>query len=321
MLELYREYMGDFAKRVGINRAPSTLRSHKTSYYNLQNFIREHYGIEDIPLKQLDYAFIEKYDHYLRVEKGFSGMTIENHIIMLKTMTRTAMAQGTIQYNPFASFSPEKALRKHRHLTTDELQRLMNTPIREKFLCFVRDLFVFSTFTGIAYADMCNLDVSNLSRDGQGNLWIKFKRQKTKKASAAYFFLMFNGISWKNTNANVKSDRLFNMPCRSALTNNMTKLAKLCGIEHRLTYHMARHNFGTLITLSQGVPLETVCQMMGHKSMSTTQIYARLTHQKVDEDMKKLTQRIGNKFRMPEWNKDKENIKNIHYGQGNNHNY
>lgn len=111
------------------------------------------------------------------------------------------------------------------------------------------------------------------------------------------------------------------MPCRSALTNNMPKLAKVCGIEHRLTYHMARHNFGTLITLSQGVPLETVCQMMGHKSMSTTQIYARLTHQKVDEDMKKLTQRIGNKFRMPEWNKDKENIKNIHYGQGYNHNH
>ena len=101
---------------------------------------------------------------------------------------------------------------------------------------------------------------------------------------------------------------------------------------------MARHNFGTLITLSQGVPLETVCQMMGHKNMSTTQIYARLTHQKVDknmsttqiyarlthqkvdEDMKKLTKRIGTKFRMPEWNKDKENIKNIHYGQGNYYN-
>jgi hypothetical protein len=98
LLELYREYMEDFAKRVGINRAPSTLRSHKTSYCNLQNFIREHYGIEDIPFKQLDYAFIEKYDNYLRVEKEFSGMTIENHIIMLKTMTRTAMAQGTIQY-------------------------------------------------------------------------------------------------------------------------------------------------------------------------------------------------------------------------------
>ena len=83
---------------------------------------------------------------------------------------------------------------------------------------------------------------------------------------------------------------------------------------------MARHNFGTLITLSQGVPLETVCQMMGHRNMSTTQIYARLTHQKVDEDMKKLTQRIGTKFSMPEWNKDKENIKNIHYGQGNHYN-
>ena len=196
----------------------------------------------------------------------------------------------------------------------------MNTPIREKFLCFVRDLFVFSTFTGIAYADMCNLDVSNLSRDDQGNLWIKFKRQKTKSECSILLLDVPRNIMEKYE-CERKSDKLFNMPCRSALTNNMPKLAKVCGIEHRLTYHMARHNFGTLITLSQGVPLETVCQMMGHKSMSTTQIYARLTHQKVDEDMKKLTQRIGNKFRMPEWNKDKENIKNIHYGQGNNHNY
>lgn len=241
LLELYREYMEDFAKRVGINRAPSTLRSHKTSYCNLQNFIREHYDIEDIPLKQLDYAFIEKYDHYLRVEKEFSGMTIENHIIMLKTMTRTAMAQGTIQYNPFASFSPEKALRKHRHLTTDELQRLMNTPIREKFLCFVRDLFVFSTFTGIAYADMCNLDVSNLSRDGQGNLWIKFKRQKTKSECSILLLDVPRKIMEKYE-CERKSNRLFNMPCRSAMTNNMPKLAKVCGIEHRLTYHVARHN-------------------------------------------------------------------------------
>lgn len=131
-------------------------------------------------------------------------MTIENHIIMLKTMTRTAMAQGTIQYNPFASFSPEKALRKHRHLTTDELQRLMNTPIREKFLCFVRDLFVFSSFTGIAYADMCNLDVSNLSRDGQGNLWIKFKRQKTKSECSILLLDVPRNIM-ENTSANGKA--------------------------------------------------------------------------------------------------------------------
>lgn len=244
---------------------------------------------------------------------------MEGYIIKLKTMTRTALAQGTIRYNPFASFIPEKALRKHRHLTMDELQKLMHTPVPNGFLCLVRDMFIFSTFTGISYIDMCNLNTSNLSKDGKGNLWIKFKRQKTKSECAIRLLDIPRRILEKYEGERT-SDRLFNMPCRSALTNNMPKLAKLCGIERRLTYHMARHNFGTLITLSQGVPLETVCQMMGHKNMRTTQIYSRLTHQKVDEDVKKLTQRIGNKFRMPEWNKDRENIKNIHYGTGNHYN-
>ncbi len=319
LLELYREYMDDYAKRVGVNRAPGSLKNHQTSYKHLQQFVSKCYGLDDIPLKRLDGSFIEKYDSYLRTERKFATVTIENHVIMLKTLARTAMAQGTIQCNPFASFFPEKAQRKHRHLTMDELQRIMSTPIEEDFTRYVRDLFIFSTMTGIAYADMCNLEYGNLSTDSDGNLWIKFKRQKTKSECVIRVLDIPRRIMEK-----YKTDgeygRIFNMPCRSALTNNLRKIAGLCGINRRLTYHMARHNFGTLITLSQGVPLETVCQMMGHRNMSTTQIYARLTRQKVDEDMKKLTQRIGNKFRMPEWNKDKENIKNIHYGQGNHYN-
>lgn len=319
LLELYSEYMEDFSKRVGINRTYGTLKAHKVSYKVLQRFVRECYGMDDIPLKRLDRAFIERYDTFLRTDRGYSLPTVEGHIVKLKTMTRTALAQGTIPYNPFASFIPEKALKKHRHLTMDELQRLMYTPIREDFLRRVRDMFVFSTFTGISYIDMCNLNTGNLSKDGKGNLWIKFKRQKTKGECVIRLLDIPRGILEKYEGERA-GDRLFNMPSRSALTNNMPKLAKACGIERKLTYHMSRHNFGTLMTLSQGVPLETVCQMMGHKNMRTTQIYARLTHQKVDEDMKKLTQRIGNKFSMPEWNKDKENIKNIYYEQRNNNN-
>ena len=319
LLELYREYMEDYAKRIGINRALGSLKGHKASYKTLQKFVNDCYGVEDIPLKQLDYSFIEKYDNFLRTDMGYSIATVEGYIIKLKTMTRTALAQGTIRYNPFASFIPEKALRKHRHLTMDELQQLMDTPIQDKFLCRVRDLFIFSTFTGISYIDMCNLSAGNVSKDTKGSLWIRLKRQKTKSECVIRLLDIPHRIMEKYEGERI-GDKLFNMPCRSALTTNMPKLAKLCGIERRLTYHMARHNFGTLITLSQGVPLETVCQMMGHKNMSTTQIYARLTHQKVDEDMKKLTRRIGTKFRMPEWNKDKENIKNIHYGQRNHYN-
>ena len=173
--------MEEYAKRVGINRAYGTLKAHKASYKTLQKFIHDCYGAEDIPLKQLDYAFIEKYDNFLRTDMGYSIATVEGYIIKLKTMTRTALAQGTIRYNPFASFIPEKALRKHRHLTMDELQRLMRTPVPNGFLCLVRDMFIFSTFTGISYIDMCNLNTSNLSKDGKGNLWIKLKTSENQE--------------------------------------------------------------------------------------------------------------------------------------------
>ena len=241
LLELYCEYMEDYAKRIGINRAASSLKVHKASYKTLQKFVNDCYGVEDIPLKQLDYSFIERYDSFLRTDMGYSIATVEGYIIKLKTMTRTALAQGTIRYNPFASFIPEKALRKHRHLTMDELQKLMDAPIADKFLCRVRDLFIFSTFTGISYIDMCNLNTGNVNKDSKGNLWIKLKRQKTKSECAIRLLDIPRRIMEKYK-VERTGDRLFNMPCRSALTNNMPKLAKICGIERRLTYHTARHN-------------------------------------------------------------------------------
>ena len=93
------------------------------------------------------------------------------------------------------------------------------------------------------------------------------------------------------------NDRIFKVPVRSALTANFRKLAEKCNIDKRITFHMARHNFGSLITLSQGVPLESVCKMMGHRNISTTQLYAKLTHQKVNEDIKRISMKVKSKYR------------------------
>lgn len=120
---------------------------------------------------------------------------------------------------------------------------------------------------------MCNLNTSNLSKDGKGNLWIKLKRQKTKSKCAIRLLDIPRRILEKYEGERA-GGRLFNMPCRSALTNNMPKLAKLCGIERRLTYHMARHTYATTICLSNDVPIETLSKMLGHRSIRTTQIYA-----------------------------------------------
>ena len=179
-MELYQEYIDEFSKQVGLTRAPETLHNHQASYNRLKKFIQAYYNADDIALRQLDYSFIEKYEHYLRVNMKRSLSTIDGVTIMLKTIVKRAIAQGTLLKKPFASYFPEKAMKKHRHLELDELKRLMETPIQEKFFCYVRDLFVFNTFTGISYINLCNLREENFYHTEDGKLWVRFNRQKTK---------------------------------------------------------------------------------------------------------------------------------------------
>ena len=262
----------------------------------------------------------------MRADLKRSLSTVEGFTVMLKTIVKRAIAQGTIHKNPFSGYFPEKAIKKHRHLEADELKRLMSTPIQEKFLCYVRDLFVFSTFTGISYIDLCNLREEHFYRTEDGKLWERFNRQKTKRGVIRQICIPRKSEciiqvldlpqqimdKYKEQRAD---DRIFKVPARSALTANFKKLAERCEIDKRITFHMARHNFGSLITLSQGVPLESVCKMMGHKDISTTQLYAKLTRQKVNEDIKRISTSIKTKYEIPEWNRDSDNVKNIHYGQ------
>ncbi len=280
----------------------------------MKKFIQIYYKADDIAIRQLDYSFIEKYDYYMRVELKRSLSTIDGFTIMLKTIVRRAIAQGTILKNPFAGYSPEKAIKKRRHLEMDELKHLMSTPIQERFLCYVRDLFVFSTFTGISYIDLCNLREEHFYSTEDGKLWVRFNRQKTKSECIIQILDLPRQIMDKYKEQRVDG-KIFKVPARSALTANFRKLSAKCNIDKRITFHMARHNFGSLITLSQGVPLESVCKMMGHRNISTTQLYAKLTHQKINEDIKRINANVMAKYQIPEWNKENGNIKNIHYGQ------
>ncbi len=314
LLELYQEYIDELSKQVGLTRSWGTLHNHHSSYNRLKKFIQIYYKADDIAIRQLDYSFIEKYDYYMRVELKRSLSTIDGFTIMLKTIVRRAIAQGTILKNPFAGYSPEKAVKKRRHLEMDELKRLMSTPIQERFLCYVRDLFVFSTFTGISYIDLCNLREEHFYYTEDGKLWVRFNRQKTKSECIIQILDLPRQIMDKYKEQRVDG-KIFKVPARSALTANFRKLSAKCNIDKRITFHMARHNFGSLITLSQGVPLESVCKMMGHRNISTTQLYAKLTHQKINEDIKRINANVMAKYQIPEWNKENGNIKNIHYGQ------
>lgn len=297
LLELFQEHNDEYAKQVGITRSQETMRNYISVYNQTQNFLRTHYHAEDIPMRQLELSFIEKFDSFMRIEQGFTAHTVSSYTIMLRKIIRRAISQGTLHKNPFAAYIPEQPPRKRRHMTREELDKFVNVSIASKRVCHTRDMFLFATFTGLSYADMCNLSEEHIHTEKDGSLWIKIKRQKTDSQCNIPLLDIPLQIMEKYK-LERKGNKIFNMINPTCVNVNLKKIAKLCGIERTITYHVARHNFGTLVTLSQGVPLETVSQMMGHKCFKTTQIYAKLTRQKVNEDMKKLSDRIGGKYKL-----------------------
>lgn len=294
LLKLFTEHNEEFKLRIGVNRVQATYYMYLLSYRHLSNFIKQKYYTDDIPLRQLNLNFIDAYDFYLRVDRQMKPHTVSGHIITLKKMTRRAVNQGTLKRDPFGSYLAEQSEKLCRHLKAEEIDRIMQVNIASKQVCHTRDMFIFSTFTGLAYSDMRNLSEKHLRTESDGSLWICINRQKTKTESNIRLLDIPKQIIEKYRPER-KSDKIFNMIHLGCICNNLRKIEKLCDIEH-ITFHMARHNFGTHITLSQGVPIETVSRMMGHQSIATTQIYAKITNQKVNEDMKLLSNRLTDKY-------------------------
>jgi len=294
LLKLFNEHNQEFKLRVGVNRVEDTYSSYLRSYRHLFNFLSQKYGMEDIALDKLNLNFIDAYDFYLRVDRQMTQNTILGHLIILKKMIRRAIHQGILNRDPFVNYIAEQPEKQRRHLKLEEIDKIMLVHIASKKVCHTRDMFIFCCFTGLAYSDIRNLSQGNITTQTDGSLWINIKRQKTKSECNIPLLDIPKQIIDKYKNDR-KSDKVFNVISLTCICRNLEKIAILCDIEH-ITFHMARHNFGTHITLSQGVPIETVSRMMGHRSIATTQIYAKITNKKVNEDMKLLSERITDKY-------------------------
>jgi Site-specific recombinase XerD len=297
LLELFDELNKDCEKQEGVTKAKKYTAVYKAVYSQLELFLEKYYDIKDIPFRQLDLTFIEKFDSFLRIEQRFMTNSIYYYIGVLQRVIRLAINQGILFKNPFGAFTRECTPSKRKYMTQEELDRFIQTTAPSKALCHTRDMFIFSTFTGLSYADLCNFSVHHIHKEKNGSYWIRIKRQKTGVESIIRLLDIPLQIIDKYKKERI-SDKVFNIKTLPTIEANLNRFAKKCGIEKRITFHFSRHNFATLITLSQGVPLETVCKMMGHKNITTTQIYAKLTQQKVNEDMKLLKKRIDKKFKI-----------------------
>ncbi len=291
LLKLFEQHNAEFLKKVGYSRTKGTYIRYRTVCKHIREFLSFTYRREDIPLKELNLTFINDFEYYLRHTKRCRTNTVWGYMIALKHIISIARNTGQLPFNPFAGYinSPENVDRGF--LSKEELNALVNASMKNAQYELVRNLFVFSTFTGLSYSDVRNLTKDHLKTSFDGHLWIITRRQKTNTDSSIRLLEVPKRIIEKYKGYS-RDNRLFPMPSNGTCNKILKKIAGQCGIKTRLTYHVSRHTFSTLITLSQGVPIETVSKMLGHTNIKTTQIYAKITKEKISQDMEILSHKL-----------------------------
>ncbi len=280
--------------------AESTMGKFHTTQKYLLVYLKEKYGIDNQFLQNLDYEFILGFENFLRsYQSRPSQGTIGNNVAMkhmqrLKKMIRLAYDLEWIQRDPFAKFQLKFEKREREFLTECELQKIVNMSSPIERLIAVRDLFVFSCYTGMSYVDIMKLTQADVISGIDGKNWIMTKREKTgapiKIPLLPRVELILN--KYKDHPRTSIHGRILPYISNQKLNSYLKEIADKCEITKNLTFHMARHTFATTVTLSNGVPIETVSKLLGHTKITTTQIYARVIEEKISEDMNKLSQQI-----------------------------
>ena len=299
LIETFDAYLKDFEeKRAGKDRAIGTLVCYRKARNYLAAFLRYEYKIEDIPFKELKWEFIERYVVYLSTVRGMLPGSIHTPIKKLKLMTYTAFKNGWITTDPFSGFRISVTYRDRRFLSESELQAVMNVRLPNYKTAIVRDIFVLCCFTGLCYADVKKLSREDIHTDERGDMWIIDKRQKTSTQFRVKLLPVAKRLVEQYSRLQLPDDKVFPVKDDNSMNMSLRHVARHAGLSFNPTTHTGRHTFATTVTLTQGVPLETVSKMLGHKHITTTQVYAKITNDKIGRDMDALTDKIADKFNM-----------------------
>ena len=284
-----------FAARVGKDRALSTLTGFKYYHSLLVKFLQEKHKLNDISFKALNYSFIEDYVHYLRVTRKLSIRTTIGAVNRMREVISEAIDEGIIGKDPFFSYELESPDIKHRNIGREDLKKMMEEEFDNETTAIVRDMFVFSSFCGLAYIDVKNLTYENIVKQEDECYWIMTHRQKTGSASNIRLMEIPLSLIEKYRNHQTHG-KVFPAPEYPTVLCHLKKIDKQCGVNKNLSYHMSRHTFASLITLSEGVPIETVSKMLGHQDITTTQTYAEVSTDKILKDILVLSEKINGKY-------------------------
>lgn len=292
LLKLYEQHLEDTKKLVGLSKADPTYRKYERMYRRVVEFMKKKYNITDIPLREIKYQFIVDLEFFLRTEYGYSQNTTYKCMKFFKQVINKAIRAGLITVDPFNGYKISVQRVDRGFLSEDDLKKMMEKEFASKRLEQVRDIFVIACFSGLAYIDLANLRVDNIQKMFDGRLWIVTHRQKTNTKVTVPLLPPAIKIL-KKYEGKYLDGQLLPIITNQKLNCYLKEIADICGIEKNLTFHLARHTFATTMTLGKGVPIESVSKILGHTNIQTTQIYARITNEKISHDMENLAKNLG----------------------------
>lgn len=288
LLSVYEEDLRSLESRIGKDRSASTWKAMLQGKTYVEKCLKEHFNMEDIAMKELTPQFIHDFSVYLSVERGLRGGTVWLACQQLKGVVTRAYQRGVLTWNPFARFRLAKNIRPRKYLTEGELKLLMDHEFEDKALTFTRDVFVFSAFTGLAFIDLKELKYENIV-DINGSKWIVSQRHKTnipfqvKLLEVPYQVI----IRYQH-----QGEYVFEQMEYATMAKRIHRVMEEVGIRKRISFHCARHTFAVL-ALNKGMPIESLSRLLGHTNITTTQIYAKITMHKLEEDMDRLAEKLN----------------------------
>lgn len=294
LVSIFQKHNDRIASLVPKEYAAGTLERYRTSLSHTVEFMEWRYKVSDIDICRIDYEFVSDYDFFLRSVRKCSNNTTVKYLKIFRKIIRICLANGWIEKDPFARYEARLKEVEKIYLLEEEIRAIMGKNFATDRLNQVKDIFLFSCFTGLGYADVSKVSLQNIVTGVDGQKWLFINRTKTDIPShvpllpAALAILDKYGEHY----CRIVQNRLLPVLSNQKMNSYLKEIADVCGIRKELTFHAARHTFATTVTLNNDVPIESVSKMLGHKNISTTQHYAKLLDKKVGKDM----QGLRNKF-------------------------
>lgn len=295
LFKLFEDHNSKMKELIGKEFALSTYKKYTTCLMHLREFVKENYNQNHFSVKSVNLEFIKRFEHYLKTkENSCSHNSALKYISHLKKIIREAKSFEYIEKDPFVGFKESYNTKDPIYLTYGELNQISAKIIEIPRVDRVRDIFLFSCYTGLSYSDVYKLKKSDVQKDAEGEKWLVINRTKTKEPSYILLLDLPLEIIGKYSNdPETSSGNLLPVLSNQKMNAYLKEIADICGIRKSLTFHMARHTFATTVALENGMSISSVQKVLGHKDPRSTKHYARVTRKKVGDEMKILKNKIA----------------------------